>query len=94
MSAARRRGLSSLAVGAALALLLASALPAHAAAPCELKIGAIGPLAGPAAEWGLTLVKSVEMAAAEVNVGGGLPLGATKCHVSVVSCRSRSGAVS
>lgn len=66
-----------------------TAVPAHAAGPCELKIGAIGPLAGPAAEWGLTLVRAAEFAAAEANAAGGLQVGDSKCHVSVVSYDSK-----
>jgi branched-chain amino acid transport system substrate-binding protein len=72
-----------LAIAAFVALAL-PASPAAAAGPCELKLGAIGPLAGPAAEWGVTLVRAAEMAAGEVNAGGGLAVGAAKCHVSIV----------
>jgi branched-chain amino acid transport system substrate-binding protein len=66
-----------------------SAVPADAAGACELKLGGIGPLAGPAAEWGLTAVRGAELAAAEVNAAGGLQVGDTKCHVSVVTYDSK-----
>ena len=85
-----QRLLESLAIGTALAaLLVVAVVPAGAAAPCELKIGAIGPLAGPAAEWGLTLVRAAEFAAAEANAAGGLQVGDSKCHVSIVSYDSK-----
>jgi branched-chain amino acid transport system substrate-binding protein len=67
------------------AQLAVSAIPVNAAGSCELKIGALGPLAGPAAEWGLTLVRAVEFAAAEANAAGGLQVGDSKCRVSVVT---------
>jgi branched-chain amino acid transport system substrate-binding protein len=85
-----RRLLASVGVAAACAAQLAvSATPANAAGPCELKVGAIGPLAGPAAEWGQTLVRAAEFAAAEANAAGGLQVGDSKCHVSIVSYDSK-----
>ncbi len=63
--------------------------PAAAAGPCELKIGAIGPLAGPAAEWGLTLVRAAELAAGEANAAGGLQVGDSKCKVTIVTYDSK-----
>lgn len=84
------RVLTFLGVAVALAAQLAVfAAPTDAAGPCELKIGAIGPLAGPAAEWGLTLVRAAEFAAAEANAAGGLQVGDSKCHVSIVSYDSK-----
>jgi branched-chain amino acid transport system substrate-binding protein len=86
----RQRVLASAAVAVACAAFLAvSAVPADAAGPCELKIGAIGPLAGPAAEWGLTLVRAAELAAAEANAAGGLQVGDNKCHVTIVTYDSK-----
>lgn len=79
-------------MSAALAFIAALALftvPVHAAGPCELKVGAIGPLAGPAAEWGLTLVRAAEFAAAEANAAGGLQVGDSKCKVTIVPYDSK-----
>ncbi len=76
-------------VAALTALMAVSVVPAHAAGPCELKVGAIGPLAGPAAEWGLTLVRAAEFAAAEANAAGGLQVGDQKCHVTIVTFDSK-----
>ncbi len=76
-------------VAAVTTILAASVAPARAAGSCELKIGAIGPLAGPAAEWGLTLVRAAEFAAAEANAAGGLQVGDSKCHVTIVPYDSK-----
>jgi branched-chain amino acid transport system substrate-binding protein len=85
-----QRSLVSLATAVLLTSLLAvSVVPGHAASGCELKLGVIGPLAGPAAEWGLTLVRGVEFGAAEANVGGGLQVGDSLCHVSIVTYDSK-----
>jgi branched-chain amino acid transport system substrate-binding protein len=82
--------LVALATALALAAQLAVSVgPVAAAGPCELKLGAIGPLAGPAAEWGLTLVRAAEFAAAEANAAGGLPVGDSKCKVSIVTYDSK-----
>ena len=62
------------------------------AASCGIKIGAIGPLSGPAAEWGLAMVAAAEMAAAEANNKGGLQVGDQKCHVDVISYDSKYSA--
>ena len=62
------------------------------AASCGIKIGAIGPLSGPAAEWGLAMVAAAEMAAAEANNKGGLQVGDQKCHVDVVNYDSKYSA--
>jgi branched-chain amino acid transport system substrate-binding protein len=84
------RSLAFLALLTALVAPLAvSVAPVAAAGPCELKVGAIGPLAGPAAEWGLTLVRAAEFAAAEVNAAGGLQVGDNKCKVSIVTFDSK-----
>lgn len=85
-----QRSLASVVISIAfVASLAGSAVRADAAGPCTLKIGAIGPLAGPAAEWGLTLVRAAELAAAEANAAGGLQVGDSKCQVSVMSYDSR-----
>ncbi|WP_084648143.1 ABC transporter substrate-binding protein [Paracoccus sp. J39] len=56
---------------------------------CEVKLGAVGPLSGAAAAWGLAAKDGAEFAAALVNKEGGLPLGDEKCQVKVVSFDSQ-----
>jgi branched-chain amino acid transport system substrate-binding protein len=63
---------------------LACPADALAAGGCELKIGAMGPMSGPAAQWGLAMQGAAELAAAEVNSAGGLKVGAETCHVTVI----------
>src|SRR5579872_3825605 len=58
---------------------------AAAHAECEIKLGATGPLSGPAAQWGLAMEGAAVLAAAEVNKDGGLKVGSERCHVTVVS---------
>ncbi|MCZ7657357.1 MAG: ABC transporter substrate-binding protein [Xanthobacteraceae bacterium] len=60
-----------------------------AAAQCELKLGVIGVMSGPAAQWGLALRGAAELVAAEANAAGGLPVGSQKCKVSTVSIDSK-----
>ena len=55
-----------------------------AAQPCEVKIGAVGPLSGGASAFGLSVVEGTKFAAAVVNADGGLPIGGKKCQVKVV----------
>ena len=56
---------------------------------CELKIGAMGPMSGGAAQWGLAMEGAAVLAAAEVNAAGGLQVGNQKCKVTVVSYDSK-----
>src|SRR5580698_9348978 len=56
---------------------------------CEIKIGAMGPMSGGAAQWGLAMQGAAELAAAEVNVEGGLTISGKKCKVSVVAYDSK-----
>ena len=66
------------------------ALPATAfAQDCELKIGAIGPMSGAAAQWGLSMNSAAELAAAEVNEEGGVKIGGKTCKVVVVPYDSK-----
>jgi branched-chain amino acid transport system substrate-binding protein len=58
---------------------------AAASAACELKLGMIGVLSGPAAQWGLALRGAVELIAAEANAQGGLQVGNEKCKVTVTA---------
>ncbi|WP_158931917.1 ABC transporter substrate-binding protein [Acidisphaera sp. S103] len=74
-------------------LLLAVAaimLPATAfAQSCELKIGAMGPMSGGGAQWGLSMKSAAELAAAEVNQQGGVKIDGKTCKVAVVSYDSK-----
>lgn len=81
-----RKRLAAKAAILAIAILAAIpfASPAFAQA-CETKIGALGPMSGGAAAWGLALKSGVEFAAAQANEAGGLVVGDKKCKVTVVS---------
>jgi branched-chain amino acid transport system substrate-binding protein len=69
------------------ALLMVSLLGSASAEAqtCEVKLGAVGPMSGGAAAWGLAAKAGAEFAAATVNEEGGLPMGNRKCRVKVVS---------
>ena len=56
---------------------------------CEAKIGAMGPMSGGAAQWGLAMAGAAELAAAEVNAQGGVTIGGKKCKIVVVSYDSK-----
>jgi branched-chain amino acid transport system substrate-binding protein len=77
------------AAGACAAILAISPAPAAAQAPCELKLGIIGVMSGPAAQWGLALRGAAEMVAAEANHEGGLQVGSQKCKVTTVAIDSK-----
>jgi branched-chain amino acid transport system substrate-binding protein len=74
---------------------LATALPA-AAQECEVKIGAVGPMSGATASWGLATKAAADQLAGLYNEGGGLPMGSRKCKVKVVPydslCTAAGGA--
>ena len=70
------------------ALLSAASASAHAQG-CEQKIGAMGPMAGGAAQWGLAMSGAAELAAAEVNAQGGLKIGDKTCKIVVVPYDSK-----
>ncbi|MGE5511021.1 MAG: ABC transporter substrate-binding protein [Bacteroidota bacterium] len=76
---------SSLPKSIAVAVALTAMTSAAASAACELKLGMIGVLSGPAAQWGLALRGAVELIAAEANAEGGLQVGSEKCKVSVTA---------
>lgn len=59
---------------------------------CEAKIGVVGPMSGGAALWGLSARNGAEIAAAEANQAGGLPMGGKKCKVVVLSYDSKYSA--
>ena len=56
---------------------------------CELKVGAMGPMSGGAAQWGLAMYSATELAAAEANAQGGVKMGAKTCKVVVVPYDSK-----
>ncbi|HVZ09901.1 ABC transporter substrate-binding protein [Rhodopila sp.] len=75
-----------------LGLLIATALALPVAAhaqPCELKIGAMGPMSGGAAQWGLAMLTAAQFAAAEVNQAGGVKIDGKPCKVTVVPYDSK-----
>ena len=69
----------------ALVLVAAAACLPAAAQDCETKIGALGPMSGGAAAWGLAMKSGAEFAAAQVNQAGGLQVGNRKCKVTVLN---------
>ncbi|MGY3617946.1 ABC transporter substrate-binding protein [Bradyrhizobium sp. USDA 10063] len=77
--------LAGAAIGASHAVSRQSAL---AAGP-ELKLGVVGVLSGPAAQWGLALKGAVEFAAAEANRSGLVKIDGAPCQVSVVAIDSK-----
>ena len=58
-----------------IAALLCATTWTAAAANETLKIGVIGPMSGPAAQWGVELARGAEMKADEINAAGGLKIG-------------------
>lgn len=74
---------------AAAALGVVSMTGPASAQSCEVKIGALGPMSGGAAAWGLALKSGVEFVAAQYNESGGLPVGDKKCKVNVASYDSK-----
>jgi len=56
---------------------------------CEVKIGAVAVLSGPAANWGQSLRAAVAMNVREVNDAGGLKVGNKTCKVSFVALDSK-----
>jgi branched-chain amino acid transport system substrate-binding protein len=75
--------------GAAMAASGVSVRRAAAAAAQELKIGVIGVLSGPAAQWGLALKGAVEFVVAEANRDGLIKVDGAPCQVSVVAIDSK-----
>ena len=58
-----------------IAALLCATTWTAAAANETLKIGVIGPMSGPAAQWGVEIARGAEMKAEEINAAGGLKIG-------------------
>jgi branched-chain amino acid transport system substrate-binding protein len=52
---------------------------------CVLKIGTLGPLTGPAADFGLSMEATAKFVAAEANEAGGVEVGDDTCQVDVSS---------
>lgn len=79
-----------------LSRLVAAAMTASLATPafadCEVKIGALAPLSGGAAPWGVALRSGAEFAAAEANRDGGVKIGNEKCRVVVMPYDSKYSA--
>jgi branched-chain amino acid transport system substrate-binding protein len=85
---------NTLQAAAMTATVIASAsigMPA-VAQDCVIKIGAVGPMTGGGAAWGLADKAGVDFEAAWTNANGGLQVGNRKCSVSVVSYDSQSTA--
>lgn len=77
--------LTSAGVAAGQALLRATA----EAAEQELRLGVVGVLSGPAAQWGLALKGAVDLVAAEANRDGLIKIDGNPCRVSVVAIDSK-----
>lgn len=77
--------MSGVAVGLA---LVAPGVTAFAAAP-EIKLGVVGVLSGPAAQWGLALRGAVEFVAAEANRDGLIKINGEVAKVSVIAIDSK-----
>lgn len=54
-----------------------------------VKIGFVGPLSGPAAPWGVSAVKGMEMAAEDINEAGGVEIGGVTYKVEIVAVDDR-----
>ena len=73
----------------ALLLAMAAVCSPAAAQDCETKIGALGPMSGGAAAWGLAMKAGAEFAAAQANEAGGVQIGNRKCKVTVLNYDSK-----
>ena len=56
---------------------------------CTAKVGAMGPMSGGAAQWGLAMQGAAELAAAEVNAAGGVTINGKKCKIVIVAYDSK-----
>lgn len=88
----KRENRSVASLVATIAVIGVVCLPVAATAACELKLGMIGVLSGPAAQWGMAIRGAAEFVAAEANQTGGLQVGAEKCNISVVAIDSKYSA--
>jgi branched-chain amino acid transport system substrate-binding protein len=74
---------------AAAALAVVTSATGAFAQNCEAKIGAMGPMSGGAAQWGLAMLGAAELAAAEVNAAGGVTIDGKKCKLVVLPFDSK-----
>lgn len=81
------RGFRMIAASAAAGLAFAAS--AAQAQDCSVTIGAVGPLSGSAAAWGLAAKDGAEFTAALANSEGGIKVGDRTCTVEVVSFDSQ-----
>jgi branched-chain amino acid transport system substrate-binding protein len=74
---------------AALCTLPAIAMTPANAQECQMKLGAMGPMSGGGAQWGLAMKSAAELAAAEANQEGGVKINGKQCKVVVVPYDSK-----
>ncbi|HEY7244274.1 MAG TPA: ABC transporter substrate-binding protein [Xanthobacteraceae bacterium] len=67
-----------------IAALLGATTWTAAAANETLRIGVIGPMSGPAAQWGVELARGAEMKADEINAAGGLKIGNVTYDIQII----------
>jgi len=73
-----------------LSVVAGTAVAANPAlADCQLKLGVVGVLSGPAAQWGIALRGAAEYVAAEANKGESIKIDGQPCRVTVVSIDSK-----
>lgn len=81
----KRSAAVRLVLGFTLGIAFALAAGTAAGQDCEVGIGAVGPMSGGAAAWGLSAKGGAEFEAALTNQAGGLQVGNRKCLVKVFS---------
>ncbi|PWJ86213.1 amino acid/amide ABC transporter substrate-binding protein (HAAT family) [Pseudaminobacter salicylatoxidans] len=81
----RRIALKSMALGAASALAIAGMLASAQAENKKLKIGFVGVTSGPAAAWGTSNVRSMQVRADWLNEKGGVKIGDDTYDIEIVT---------
>jgi branched-chain amino acid transport system substrate-binding protein len=81
----RRTALKSLALGAASTLAIVGALSSAHAENKTLKIGFVGVTSGPAAAWGTSNVRSMQVRADWINEKGGVKIGDDTYNIELVT---------
>ena len=81
----RRTALKSMALGAASALAIASMANSALAENKTLKIGFVGVTSGPAAAWGTSNVRSMQVLADWFNEKGGVEIGGDTYNIEIVA---------
>ncbi|WP_026060712.1 ABC transporter substrate-binding protein [Pseudaminobacter salicylatoxidans] len=81
----RRTALKSMALGAASALAIAGMLASAQAENKKLKIGFVGVTSGPAAAWGTSNVRSMQVRADWLNETGGVKIGDDTYDIEIVT---------